>query len=188
MVRRRVSAVSNHAAPVWPRPSRRGKDAAPQDEEIKPVMTDARNGKFVEPSTRFDQSSTQGGSAQQSAVRRADRDPPSWSPRWRYAFGSNRPYGLNLLPLSAALRTGSGLLTADAVANDPVKPLVQIEARSSSHHGPTKSAHCRGLPTGVSLNQTAIARIERRHTNGAIGNSAPRFSIAYSTMNSVVPK
>src|SRR5207248_5204398 len=52
----------------------------------------------------------------------------------------------------------------------------------------TKSAHCRGLPTGVSLNQTAIARIVRRHTTGAIGNSAPRFRIAYRTMNSVVPK
>jgi hypothetical protein len=40
----------------------------------------------------------------------------------------------------------------------------------------------------VSLNQTAIARIVRRHTTGAIGNSAPRFSIAHSTMNSVISK
>jgi hypothetical protein len=47
----------------------------------------------------------------------------------------------------------------------------------------------RGLPTGVSLNQTAIARIVTRHTTGAIGNGAPHvFKIAYSTMNSVVRK
>src|SRR4029077_266251 len=45
-----------------------------------------------------------------------------------------------------------------------------------------------GLPTGVSLYQIAIARIVRRPTTGAIGKSAPRFRIAYSTMNSAVPK
>jgi putative endonuclease len=34
MVRRRACAVSNHEAPPWPHPSRRGEDAAPQDEEV----------------------------------------------------------------------------------------------------------------------------------------------------------
>jgi hypothetical protein len=33
MVRRRVSAVSNHEATIGPHPSRRGEDAAPQDGE-----------------------------------------------------------------------------------------------------------------------------------------------------------
>jgi hypothetical protein len=45
MVRRRVSAVSNHEATVRPHPSRRGEDAAPQDEEgdeaeVKQVSSD----------------------------------------------------------------------------------------------------------------------------------------------------
>ena len=36
------------------------------------------------------------------------------------------------------------------------------DARWPRNDWPTKSAHCRGLPTGVSLSQTAIARIVRR--------------------------
>src|SRR4029077_10263868 len=36
------------------------------------------------------------------------------------------------------------------------------DARWPRDDWPTKSAHCRGLPTGVSLSQTAIARIVRR--------------------------
>jgi hypothetical protein len=45
-----------------------------------------------------------------------------------------------------------------------------------------------GLPRGVSLTHTAIAGIVRRLTTGVIGNSAARLGIAYSTMNSVLPK
>jgi hypothetical protein len=45
-----------------------------------------------------------------------------------------------------------------------------------------------GAPHRRILKPTAIGRIVRRHTTGATGNSAPRCRIAYSTMNSVIPK
>ena len=86
---------------------------------------------------------------------------------------------LALEPIAADYAHRAALRAGPLGSNPPNRP---------SRHWPTKSAHCRGLHTSVSLDQTAIARIVRRHTTGAMGNSAPRFRIAYSTMNSVVPK
>jgi hypothetical protein len=43
-------------------------------------------------------------------------------------------------------------------------------------------------PTGVSLNQTAITGIVRRHTTCAIGSSAPRFQLADFSGAGMIPE
>jgi hypothetical protein len=85
------------------------------------------------------------------------RGPPSQG--WR-TFLRNHAPDIAAMDLFVVPTIGFDLLYAFVIVRLGRRDLVWInvtanptaEARSSSRHWPTKSAHCRGLPTGV-LNQ-----------------------------------
>src|ERR1700745_662058 len=76
-------------------------------------------------------------------------------------FEKVRQHGKQRLAVGGVLALARGEIVAGqlglGVSNPP-----RGDARWPRDDWPTKSAHCRGLPTGVSLSQTAIARIVRR--------------------------
>ncbi len=98
---------------------------------------------------------------------------------------TGEPQGANL---SGVLRTEHTVGAAGTLMPTRREPTCKLAANDLGATGRGHPHIVGGLPPGRILIPTAIARIVRRSTTGAIGNSAARFGMTDRTVNSAVPR